>query len=98
MSTIKPITAPDDPSLAALCDQLAARADATDVAAAWPVEQLRWLAESGVYRWFVPREWGGLEWSEQDLVRGYLRLSAACLTTTFILTQRSGAVRRDCRK
>jgi alkylation response protein AidB-like acyl-CoA dehydrogenase len=94
MSTIKLITAPDAPSLAALCDQLAARADATDVAAAWPVEQLRWLAEAGVYRWFVPREWGGLEWSEQDLVRGYLRLSAACLTTTFILTQRSGAVRR----
>jgi len=29
-----------------------------------------------------------------DVVRGYLRLSAACLTTTFILTQRTGACQR----
>jgi alkylation response protein AidB-like acyl-CoA dehydrogenase len=94
MSIFDPITTPDDPAFETLCERLAAGADAIDVAAQWPEEQLRWLGEAGVYRWFVPHDWGGFEWSEQDLVRGYLRLSAACLTTTFILTQRSGAVRR----
>ncbi len=38
--------------------------------------------------------WGGLEWSDSDIIRGYLKFSAACLTTTFIITQRSGACRR----
>ena len=38
--------------------------------------------------------WGGLEWSDSDIIHGYLKLSAACLTTTFIITQRSGACRR----
>jgi alkylation response protein AidB-like acyl-CoA dehydrogenase len=94
MSILDPITTPDDPAFATLCERLVAGADAVDVAGAWPAEQLRWLGEAGVYRWFVPRAGGGFEWSEPDLVRGYLRLSAACLATTFILTQRSGAVRR----
>jgi len=40
------------------------------------------------------RHLGGLAWSDVDLVRGYLRLSAASLVTTFILTQRSGACQR----
>jgi alkylation response protein AidB-like acyl-CoA dehydrogenase len=47
-----------------------------------------------VYRWFVPADAGGLGWTERDIVRGYLRLSQACLTTTFIVTQRTGACRR----
>ena len=38
--------------------------------------------------------WGGLEWSEPDITRGYLRLGAACLTTAFIITQRTGACQR----
>ena len=42
---------------------------------------------------FAPA-WGGLAWSDTDLVRGYLRLSAASLVTTFIITQRSGACQR----
>jgi alkylation response protein AidB-like acyl-CoA dehydrogenase len=50
--------------------------------------------EAGVYRWFMPRQWGGFEWSELDITRGYLRLGAACLTTAFIITQRSGACQR----
>ena len=46
----------------------------------------------------MPHAWGGQDWSDLDVIRGYLRLSAACLTTTFILTQRTGACRRivDC--
>jgi alkylation response protein AidB-like acyl-CoA dehydrogenase len=37
---------------------------------------------------------GGQGWDEEQVVRGYLALSAACLTTTFIITQRTGACRR----
>jgi alkylation response protein AidB-like acyl-CoA dehydrogenase len=84
----------DDASLDDLCRELAARAGAVDMSGAWPAVQLRLLGEAGVYRWFLPRQFGGFEWSEVDLLRGYMRLAAACLTTTFILTQRSGAVRR----
>jgi alkylation response protein AidB-like acyl-CoA dehydrogenase len=47
-----------------------------------------------VFEWFLDAEWGGLGWDEEKVVRGYLALSAACLTTTFIITQRTGACRR----
>jgi alkylation response protein AidB-like acyl-CoA dehydrogenase len=47
-----------------------------------------------VYEWFLPRDVGGQGWSEADVVRGYLQLAAACLTTTFVITQRSGACSR----
>jgi len=88
------ITSPDDPALDDLCEQLAERASATDAAGTWPAEQLRLCGEAGVFRWFLPPEWGGLGWREEQVVRGYLALSQACLTTTFIITQRTGACRR----
>src|SRR3954464_2101510 len=94
MNTIEIITSPDDAALDRLCTLLAERAGELDLESNWPEEQLCLLGAAGVYRWFLPREWGGYEWSEQDLARGYMRLAAAGLTTTFILTQRSGAVRR----
>ncbi len=93
MST-KPISSPDDPQFDELCAALAATADEVDAGGQWPAEQVRLCADYGVYRWFVEPQDGGLGWSELDLMRGYLRLSAACLTTTFILTQATGAVRR----
>jgi len=52
------------------------------------------IRSAGVFRWFVPEELGGEGWSAGDIVRGYLRLSAACLTTTFVITQLTGATRR----
>lgn len=88
------ITQPDSPALGELCTQLAALADQTDSAGTWPAEQLRLCGEAGVYEWFLPVEYGGQDWSDVDVVRGYLALSAACLTTTFIITQRTGACRR----
>jgi alkylation response protein AidB-like acyl-CoA dehydrogenase len=88
------IVGPEDPRLDRLCGELARDAAALDVSGSWPAEQLRMLGEAGVYRWFLPREWSGLDWSEADLARGYVRLGAACMTTTFVLTQRSAAVRR----
>ena len=60
----------------------------------WPAQQLRLCGEYGVYEWFLDAAWGGQGWSEEQIVRGYLALSAACLTTTFIITQRTGACRR----
>jgi alkylation response protein AidB-like acyl-CoA dehydrogenase len=94
MSTSSPIATPDDPALGQLCHELGACAAALDVSEAWPEHQLRLCAEYGVYRWFAGQTWGGYEWSEARVIRGYLRLSAACLTTTFILTQRAGTCRR----
>src|SRR5262245_11036469 len=88
------ITSPDAPALAELCALLAERAIEMDRSGRWPAEQLRWCADYGVCDWFVGRKWGGQEWSDEAVVRGYLALSAACLTTTFIFTQRTGACRR----
>jgi alkylation response protein AidB-like acyl-CoA dehydrogenase len=88
------ITAPDQPQLADLCRELAASSGALDSTPVWPAEQLSLCARAGVFRWFVPESVGGFGWSEADVLRGYLRLSAACLTTTFILTQFTSACRR----
>ena len=88
------ITSPDSPELDALCGELAQLAPLLDKPGAWPAEQLRLCGEAGVFEWFVPREFGGQGWNEAAVVRGYLKLSAACLTTTFVITQRSGAMSR----
>jgi alkylation response protein AidB-like acyl-CoA dehydrogenase len=88
------ITSPDDPALGELCRVLADSAVELDRTGNWPAEQLRWCGEYGVYEWFLDPAWGGQGWNEEHVVRGYLALSAACLTTTFIITQRTGACRR----
>jgi alkylation response protein AidB-like acyl-CoA dehydrogenase len=91
---LQKITSPDDPALAELCAELARRAAEMDRTGEWPAEQLRLCGECGVFEWFIDPAWGGQGWREEDVVRGYLALSAACLTTTFVLTQRTGACRR----
>src|SRR4051812_16214309 len=88
------ITSPTDRTLDELCEKLAARAEATDASGHWPVEQLGLCADYGVYQWFLPRPWGGQAWDEADIDQAYFRLAAACLTTTFVLTQRVAACRR----
>ena len=88
------IHSPNDAALATLCDRLAELATDLDKGGRWPTEQLRLCGEYGVYEWFLDVPFGGQAWSDEDVVRGYLALSAACLTTTFILTQRTGACRR----
>jgi alkylation response protein AidB-like acyl-CoA dehydrogenase len=89
-----PIQSADAPALRDLCEQLAARAAEIDRNQRWPEEQLRLCGDYGVYEWFQPVEWGGQGWNAPEVLRSYLLLSAACLTTTFILTQRSGACQR----
>ena len=76
----KRITSPDDPNLQELCKLLAVRANELDRNEAWPAEQLALCGEYGVFEWFIGKEWGGQAWSTEQVVRGYLALSAACLT------------------
>lgn len=88
------IASPDDPRLTALCRVLQSHAAEVDGAGLWPAAQLAACAEQGVYRWGLPREHGGLGWSDADLARGLLKLAASCLTTTFLATQPAGCLRR----
>ncbi len=91
---IEKITSPDDESLDALCARLAELSPNLDADGAWPAEQLRLCGAAGVFEWFVPHELGGQAWHEADLLQAYVKLAAACLTTTFVITQRSGAMQR----
>ena len=93
MNEVRPILTPDDPALDDLCNELRRGADAPEAETQWPADALRLCGKYAVFRWFLPREWGGFDWSDQDLIRGYLRLSAASLTVAFIITQRSSACR-----
>jgi len=88
------ITSPDSPALAELCARLAELGAELDRSGRWPAEQLALCGESGVYEWFLDPIWGGQGWDEEPTIRGYMALAAACLTTTFIITQRTGACRR----
>ncbi len=88
------IKTPADESLEILCGRLSELAQNTATQGSWPAQQLRLCGEAGVFRWFLPKIYGGFEWSEADITRGYLALSKACLSTTFTITQRVGACRR----
>lgn len=73
---------------------LALSARSTEDSSAWPENQLRQCGKAGVFRWFIPEQWEGSGDSSVQIVRGYLKLAAACLTTTFVITQRAGACKR----
>lgn len=60
----------------------------------WLSASLDRLGQAGVLGWVIPEKFGGSGVSGLDLLAGYLRLATACLTTTFILTQRNGACQR----
>ncbi|MBW3597132.1 MAG: acyl-CoA/acyl-ACP dehydrogenase [Planctomycetes bacterium] len=88
------ITSPDDPAFDELAARLAEMAPELEEEGAWPGEQLALCGRYGVFEWFLAEEFGGQGWRQPDIFRGYLRLSAACLTTTFVITQRTGACQR----
>ncbi len=92
--TVNLIEHPDDAAFAELCRELTSLSSQLDADDAWVGRQLDVCARYGVFRWFLPVEQGGLGWSEADVTGGYLKLSGACLTTTFVITQRTGAVQR----
>jgi len=87
----------DDPKLDSLCAQLReCEFERLGANTMWPRKQLELIGSAGVYRWFVPSDLGGAGWSAPDIVAGYIRLSSACLTSTFIVTQRVAALKRIC--
>jgi alkylation response protein AidB-like acyl-CoA dehydrogenase len=88
------IDSPDSPNLPELCAELAAMSEDLAKGERWPGRQLKRCGEYGVFRWFLEPRWGGWQWNAADICRGYLALSEACLTTTFVITQRMGAVQR----
>jgi alkylation response protein AidB-like acyl-CoA dehydrogenase len=73
---------------------LAELSGSLDAGQQWPREQFALLAQAGVLGWVIPTEFGGSAVSERELTAGYVQLAAACLTTTFVLTQRNGACQR----
>lgn len=88
---------PELAKLDELCERLRRAADFLEQREGptrWPGEQLAWCAEAGIFRWFVPQEYGGWNWSERQQIEGYLALSEACLTTAFVLTQWHAACKR----
>jgi len=79
--------------LANLCQQLKGISNAADEVKA-ARKRVDLLGQADVFRWFIPQRFGGFEWSTNEILRGYLELSAACLSTAFVLTQRAAAVSR----
>ncbi|MFK7735763.1 MAG: acyl-CoA dehydrogenase family protein [Pirellulaceae bacterium] len=89
-----PIACDVPDSVLQLCLQLEASAADADARRVWPAGQIEKLSDGGVFAWFVPKEYGGLGWSETQVLEGYLALSQSCLTTAFILTQWNAACKR----
>ena len=81
-------------NLSQLCERLATLSASSVNGQSWPDEQLELLEQADVYRWLVPQHLGGLEWGAAQIAAAYVELASACLTTTFILTQRVAAIRR----
>ena len=79
-------------SLAAQLEELTgALVDVDD----WPGHQLHELvAAAGLLRWGLPVEYGGVAVSDTAMLHAYETLASACLTTTFVLTQRNAACQR----
>lgn len=77
-----------------LLERLARLSPALDLEERWPDEQWPLLAQAGVLKWVIPAEFGGVNLAPAELLDGYMQLASACLTTTFILTQRNGACQR----
>ena len=75
-----------------LCSKLAELAG-TNSRQDWPREQFDACRSGGVLSWFLPKPWGSA-WSETEILKGYMRLSASCMTTTFVITQFVAAARR----
>jgi butyryl-CoA dehydrogenase len=73
---------------------LAANANQADAQSVWPADSWRALRRCGVLRWCIPTQYGGEGREGIELLNGYEQLAGACLTTTFILSQREAACRR----
>jgi len=84
----------EGPEFERLLDDLAGQSESVDREGTWPRRQFEQLAEAGVLGWVIPPEYGGTGVDAEALIYGYEQLTTACVTTTFILTQRNGACQR----
>lgn len=60
----------------------------------WPAAQLGHMTAGDVMKWVIPEQWGGEPISSAEMTNRYVALAEACLTSTFVLTQRNGACQR----
>jgi alkylation response protein AidB-like acyl-CoA dehydrogenase len=83
-----------DLSLSKLADDVRRCQEESGPATQWPAKELRLVWGAGVPDWFIPAALGGSPRSNQGQLELFLELGSVCLTTTFILTQVAGAIRR----
>lgn len=81
-------------SFQSLLEDLRSQSAKLNVVNAWPTEQLHRMSNVGVLGWLIPEEFGGSDVTNLELTIGYEQLSAACLASTFVLTQRNAAIQR----
>lgn len=87
-------------SVPILCDKLrlvSPQLEQSGEPTAWPHQQMQWLAQAGVFGWFVPEPYElfqGAYRSDRQQLDGYLAISQACMTTAFVLTQWNAACKR----
>jgi alkylation response protein AidB-like acyl-CoA dehydrogenase len=74
--------------------KLAELALEVDQSFSWPTRSIQACRDGNVFRWFLPQQYGGWNWNDEQILLGYLELSQRCLTTAFILTQWHAACRR----
>lgn len=83
---------PGDEDLRRVTASLDEWAGEYDRSGAWPERSVGLLARIGGWRWNIPMEFGGDPLAHADLLRMYAALSAGCVSTALISTQRDGAV------
>ena len=88
------ITSPYAPEIKSFLERLGQLENLGGAGNTWPSQKLKFCGQHGIFKWFVAPEYGGYGWSAVDIAEGYLSLSSACLTTTFVITQRTGACKR----
>jgi alkylation response protein AidB-like acyl-CoA dehydrogenase len=60
----------------------------------WLAAQVRRLAESGALGWLIPKQYGGLESPDDEVLEALVQLGQADLASAFVLTQYQAAVTR----
>ena len=77
-----------------VCERLVAMRPEINGAQEWPKRQMALFCESGATAIFIPAQYGGAGWSNEDRLRAMLRFSESCLASTFVLSQHLGALKR----
>ena len=84
----------DAVGLNSLCEQLNSLRPEVHGAHIWPQKQLELICSSGAARLFMPRRLSGAETTVPQQLDVMMRLSHACLSSTFVFSQHLGAIKR----